>query len=359
MAQECYKQKVRYMSDVPDLRDLKVVRLNAELFPISDYEIELFEKYQLNVTPIEAETPSDIIRHVAGCDGLFVVSASLPTEVIDSLSRCRVISRLGTGTDKIDVARATERGILVTNIPDFCIEDQADHAMALMLAIARKLPAMGRAILEGAWSRSRDESNTGHRVSTGTLGLVGFGGSAKEMAKRAAGFGMRILATRKNMDGDRTEADRIGVQMVDLETVLTQSDYISLHLPLNQATRHMFDEKMLKKCKPGAVLINTARGALVDELALASVLREGHLSAAGLDTFEQIDVHTKNESPPSHPLLKLANVIFTPHVAALSIESKRDNNRGGVENLAAVLSGRWPEPGRIVNPTVVPRNPLE
>ncbi|MBT5876444.1 MAG: C-terminal binding protein [Candidatus Latescibacteria bacterium] len=346
------------MTRPADLTQFNVLRLNARLFPVSEYEIELFEKYQLNVTELETDTRGELIPHVADCDALFVVSASLPTEVIESLSRCRVISRLGTGTDKIDVATATEKGILVTNIPEFCIEEQADHTMALLLTLARQLPRMRQSMVEGAWTRSREEANTNRRLSTQTLGLVGFGGSARETAKRARGFGMRVLATRSRRDVSSAVADSLGVEMTDLDTLLSQSDFVSLHLPLNSKTYHMFDEQVLSKMKPGAFFINTARGALVDESALAMLLRNKQIAGAGIDTFEQIDVHSGLESAPNHPLLTLENVVFTPHVAALSVESKRDNNRGGIENLAAVLSGFWPTAGHVVNPSVTPRFPL-
>jgi D-3-phosphoglycerate dehydrogenase / 2-oxoglutarate reductase len=347
------------MTDSYKLKKFQVVRLNATLFPVSEYEVELYQKYGLNVIQIEANTAEEIIPHVADCDGLFVVSAALPTGVIESLSRCRVISRLGTGTDKIDVATATSKGIVVTNVPYFCIQEQADHTMALLLSIARQLPRMGQAMMEGAWTRSRQEADTNRRLSTRVLGLVGFGGSARETARRASGFGTRILATRRNMNASQDEANSLGVEMVSLDTLLAESDYVSLHLPLNAETYHLFDEATLRKMKPGAILINTARGALVDEIALVAALRAGRLAAAGIDTFEQIDVHTNVECAPDHPLLALDNVVFTPHVAALSVESKRDNNQGSIENLVALLSGQWPSPENIVNQDVIPRYPLK
>jgi D-3-phosphoglycerate dehydrogenase len=347
------------MAAAKDLAQFRAARLNATLFPVSAYEVELHQKYGLNVMEVEANTPVEIIPHVADCDALFVVSTTLPTEVIESLSRCRVISRLGTGTDKIDVATATRRGIVVTNIPYFCVEEQADHTIALVLAVARQLPRMRQAMIDGAWTKSRQQAYSNRRLSTQVLGLVGFGGSARETAKRARGFGMRILATRRNMSAPNREAVELGVEMVDIDTLLAESDYVSLHLPLNAETYHMFDETMLRKMKPGANFINTSRGALVDEMALVSALREGRLAGAGIDTFEQIDVHTEDDHPPDHPLLTLDNIVLTPHVAALSVESKLDNNQGGVENAVSILSGHWPNPENIVNQGVVPRFPLK
>jgi D-3-phosphoglycerate dehydrogenase len=189
------------------------------------------------------------------------------------------------------------------------------------------------------------------------LGLLGFGGSAKALARRARGFGFRILASRRRKVAVDTEAQALGVEMTDAETVIRESDYLSLHLPLNDETRGMFNAARLATMKRGAYFINTARGALVDETALAAALASGHLAGAGIDTFHDINVHGEDGRPPSHPLLDLGNVIVTPHVAAFSVEAFRDVGTGGVENLAAILQGRWPDRSRIVNPEVQPRIP--
>jgi D-3-phosphoglycerate dehydrogenase len=341
------------------MRDFRVVRLNATLFPPSEYELALYDRYGLAPALVEAATPAEIIPHVADCDALFAVSVALPAAVIERLDRCRVISRLGTGTDKIDVATATRAGILVTNVPLFCIEEQADHTMALLLAVARKLPQMARAMVDGAWGRARQQCQTNQRLSGQTLGLIGFGNSARLTAQRARGFGMRVLATRRNLAAARADAARLGVELVDLDTLLAESDYVSLHLPLGAETYHIIDAAAIRKMKPGAALINTSRGALVDETALVAALRDGHLSGAGLDTFERINVFDTTEIPPDHPLLGLENVVLTPHVAASSVQARQDVATGGVENVVAVLNGRWPPREHIVNQGVVPRFPLQ
>jgi D-3-phosphoglycerate dehydrogenase len=346
------------MADWSHLKKYRLVRLNASLFPITEYEAAMWRKYGLNPARVEAETPDEIIPHVADCDALFAVSVSLPEEVVENLARCRVISRLGTGTDKIDVEAATRKGILVTNVPYFCVEEQADHTMALLLALARQLPTMSQILVEGAWSRARELSSSKKRLAACVLGLIGFGNSARAVARRASGFGMRVMATRRNMSAPTREANELGVQMVDLDTLLAGSDYVSLHLPLAADTYHLLDDAALRKMKPGAFLINTSRGAIVDEFALAAALREGRLAGAGIDTFEHIDVFTEVETPPVHPLLELDNAILTPHVAAMSIHAKQDVAKGGVENVVTILSGHWPDPENIVNPSVVPRVPL-
>ena len=160
------------------------------------------------------------------------------------------------------------------------------------------------------------------------------------------------------MDAPRAAADELGVEMMGLERLLAQSDYLSLHLPLVADTYHLLDETMLRRMKPGAYLINTSRGAIVDEMALVRLLRDGRLAGAGIDTFEGIDVFVEEERPPDHPLLSLDNVILTPHVGAISVQAMQDVSNGGIENAVAVLNGRWPPRENLVNPDVVPRIPL-
>ena len=344
--------------DWSHLQNARVVRLNATLFPISDYEAGLYRQYNLRPIEVEANTPEAIIPHVAGCDALSAISVALPAPVVEALQHCRVISRLGTGTDKIAVEVATRRGILVTNVPYFCVEEQADHTLALLLSLTRKIPQMSAAMVAGAFSQARSLSRLNQRMHGRTLGLVGFGNSARLVAQRAQGFGLRVLATRRQRHTANVEAEQLGVTMTELDTVLHESDYVSLHLPLTAETYHLIDDTALRKMKPDALLINTSRGALVDENALVLALREGRLGGAGLDTFEQMDVFTPNEAPPSHPLLELENVILTPHVAAGSVQSGQDVSRGGIENVVAVLGGYWPSPGNLVNAGVVPRFPL-
>lgn len=338
------------------MRGMRVVRLNARLFPAGAYERAQWARFGIVPLEVEANTPDEIIAHVADCDALFAVSVSLPVPVIDSLKRCRVISRLGTGTDKIAVARAAERGIVVTNVPYFCVEEQADHAMAMLLGLARKLP-QGQADMKlGAYRHAQEAVRSNRRLEGRTLGLVGFGNSARHMARRARGFGLKVIATRRRMGAaEAAEAVALGVEMVDLETVLRRSDYVSLHLPLVAGTYHLIDAAALALMKPDAFLINTSRGALVDEDALYAALVAGRLAGVGIDTFEKIDVFAEVETVPDLPLLGLPNVIATPHVAAGSVEAGQDVSRGGVENLATILAGHWPIEENIVNAGVVPR----
>lgn len=339
--------------------EFKVVRMNAELFPITCFEQEKYDEHGIRPVTAEVESVAALRDYIRDADAVMVVSQSLPSEAVGVMQRCRVICRLGAGTDKVDVGTATRQGIVVANVPDFCVEEQADHAFAMLLAVARRLNEMRLCMQEGRYHEGRQQCRELHRLPGRTLGLVGFGGSARAMARRARGFGLRVLATRRNMPVPDPEAESLNVCLVSLETLLAESDFVSLHLPLNSDTRRILDRERLGSMKAGSVLINTARGALVDEEALADLLESGHLSGAGLDTFESVDVHEPHPAPPKHRLFAMGNVVVTPHVAAFSVESSRAVGYGSVANLVAVLSGRWPRAECVVNPAVAPRWALQ
>jgi D-3-phosphoglycerate dehydrogenase len=336
---------------------MKVVRLNAQLFPISDFEAALHRQEGYDLVAVEANTADAILSHVADCDAICVVSSVLPTAVIEGLAQCRIISRIGAGTDKIDVAKATEMGIVVANVPDFCVPEQADHTMMLLLALARNLPLMSRAFQrEGRFMDLVETYDKNQRLSTSVLGLIGFGQTAKEVAKRANAFGMKVIATRRNPAAQAAESVALNVEMVDLDTLLERSDYISLHLPLTDDTRHLLNAAAIAKMKTTAFLINTARGAIVDEGALIEALRERRIAGAGLDVFESFNVFTEeNECPLEHPLLELDNVVLTPHAASYSQQSREDVSTTAVASVRTVLAGQMPPQGNIVNWGVVPR----
>jgi D-3-phosphoglycerate dehydrogenase len=336
----------------------KIVRLTAPVFHPGEAELRAFADHGLPVTVVDAEDPDAMIPLVHDADVVALIGTKLPGCVIEAMPRCRAIARMGTGTDKIDVARATELGIVVANTPYFCVEEQADHAMAMLLSLARKLTVAQNAMAEGNVMRARAAVSSNRRVSASTLGLVGFGRSAVHTARRARGFGMRVLATRNNKRAPTDEADALGVVMTDLDTILRKSDYISLHLPLNAVTYHMIDGAALRKMKPTACLINTSRGALVDEAALIGALQHGQLGGAGIDTYELIDIFADQLPPRLHPLTGMENVILTPHVAAGSVQSAEDMRMIALQNIVDILSGRWPPQENIVNPTVIPRFPL-
>ena len=333
-----------------------LLRLNAVTNPVQPSEEACYHLYGLNPERVEANTPQDILTHATQCDILFVVATALPLQVINGLEHCRLISRLGNGTDKIAVDAATERGIIVSNTPYFCVAEMADHILAMILSLARRLPEMDNHLRQGTYDRARDQGVQLQRLAGKVLGIVGFGATGPAVARRAAPFGFEVLATRKNMHAP-IDTD-LAVELVDLDTLLERSDYISLQLPLTTETYHLIDEAALTKMKQGAYLINTSRGALVDEHALAKALAKGRLAGAGIDTFEEIDIFCENPSRPNHPLLELDNVILTPHVAGLSVQASEDAAHTGIKNALAVMDGMYPPHENIVNKNVVPRFPL-
>jgi D-3-phosphoglycerate dehydrogenase len=346
------------LSTWDSLKSKKIVRLNAALMPVNSFEAAMYRHYGIEPVLVEGETQDEIIAQAHDADAVFAISASLPEAVIDSLTRCAIISRLGNGTDKIAVDRAKERGIVVTNVPYFCVPEMADHAMGMILALHRRFSEMQRYLVDGDFAASRRQSLRIRRLSTRTLGIVGFGATGQELARRAKASGMRVIASRGRTDKTR-EADEIGVELTDFETVLTQSDYLSLNIPLTPGTYNLIDEAALRRMKVGACLINTSRGGLVDQQALARALQDGHLAGAGVDTFSDFDVFTDDVIPANHPLFTQSNVILTPHVSGLGLEAQMEVAQVGVENTVTVLSGYWPQPDQIVNAGVQPRSELK
>jgi D-3-phosphoglycerate dehydrogenase len=328
----------------------KAVRLNAETYPVEPDERLELERAGAELIAVEGLSADSI----SDCDALLVVSAYVPGSMIERMTRCRVISRLGAGTDRIGVEAATQRGIVVANVPDFCENEQAEHALALLLAFARRLPSMTAAMRRGEWT-ARGHPGV-HRIAGRTLGLIGFGASARGVAVRARPFGLRLIAWARSAEKHRHEAERLGVELVELDELLARSDFVSIHLPLTAETKHLLDATKLARMKPTATLINTARGAIIDEGALVAALQQGQLGGAALDVFEGIDVFALPGTPSDHPLLKLDNVILTPHCAGSSVESSYDSKVRGARHVAAVLSGRWP--AFVVNRGVTPRWPL-
>lgn len=334
---------------------MKAVRLNAQTYPVEAAERAALEQAGAAWTAIEGQNAEEILAAAADCDALLVISARVPANVVERLDRCRVIARLGAGTDRIDVEAATRAGIVVANVPDFCVNELAEHTFALLLAWTRRLPYMMAQMRQGNWT-ARHHPGV-HRLAGQTLGLVGFGHSAVAVAERARSFGLRLRAWVREPGKYAAKAAALGVELVGWDRLLADSDFVSLHVPLTPATRHLIGARELALMKPTALLINTARGAIVDESALVAALRAGRLGGAALDVFDGIDVFAPPGPPPSHPLLELDNVLLTPHSGGSSVESTLDSKVRGARNAAEVLSGRWPP--YVVNPEVKPRWPLE
>jgi D-3-phosphoglycerate dehydrogenase / 2-oxoglutarate reductase len=331
---------------------MHALRLNAETFPVTRDEAQQFLAAEVRVSAAESIDDPIARSLLSSVDALLVVSAKVKRDAIDQLERCRVIVRYGSGTDNIDVQRATERGIVVANVPDFCLSEVADHTMALLLGTARRLILMDRYTRTGHW-QARGEGKV-RRIAGKTLGLVGFGAIAQAVARRAAAFDLKVVAHDPYLD--RGRARTLGVAEAPLDQLLREADFVSLHVPLSEQTLHMIGEKELRKMKPESILINTARGGLVDEVALVRALAEGWIAGAGIDVYEKLPMFDQHPVYIHHPLFDLDNVALTPHSAGTSVEGLEQLKLDGARAAVAVLSGRPPQ--NWVNPSVISRFPL-
>lgn len=276
----------------------------------------------------------ELIRACKEADGLINQYALLTRRVLEQLPKCKVVARYGVGVDSVDLKAATDLGIIVANVPDYCIEEVASHAAALILTLARKTAFFDRMVKSNQWD-FRQGIPIG-RISGKTLGLIGSGKIGLEVAKMIFPFGVKVIA----YDPYLKEVPE-GIELKDFDAVLKESDFISIHCPLNDSTRHLIGEKEFKKMDKKPLLINTSRGPIIDEKALIQALQEGLINGAGLDVLEKEPPDSKN------PMLAMENVIFSPHVGFYSEESISELKRRTAKNVLDVLIGRWP--GSVVN----------
>ncbi|MHA1736066.1 MAG: glyoxylate reductase [Candidatus Thorarchaeota archaeon] len=309
---------------------------------------EITRAFRTSVWPNE-EPPSrkEIIENARECTGLVtLLSDPIDAEVLDALPRLKIVAQYAVGYDNIDVEHATKRGIMVTNTPGVLTETTADLAWGLLMAASRRIVEADRYVRRGKWRVAwGPEMLLGVDVYGATLGIVGMGRIGYAMAKRATGFGMTILYTSRSMTDITMKAEReLGAKRVDLDILLRSSDFVSIHVPLTKETRHLIDRDKLAVMKPTAILINTARGPVIDEEALAEALANGRIRAAGLDVFE------KEPLAADSPLLDLDNVVLTPHIGSASIETRSRMAEICARNLVAGLQGQ--RPPNLVNPEV-------
>lgn len=274
--------------------------------------------------PLKGE---EILQRLEGCHAYIAGVDYITADVIAKMpASVKVISRYGVGIDRVDVVAANQRDIVVTNTPGANSTAVCELAFALMLCAARNIPELHSAVAEGKWPRS-----DGRELCGKTLGIVGMGAIGKRLAIRAKAFEMNVIAYDPYFD--EAFAQTHGIEQMELEGVLAEGDFISLHVPLTEQTKHMIDARRLEKMKPGAIIINTARGGLIDEYAAAEALRSGKLGGLGLDAFEE-------EPLTSSPLAGLSRVILTPHTGAHTNEAISNMGLLAVENAIEVLQGR-------------------
>jgi glyoxylate reductase len=309
------------------------------------------EHFETEVWPEYAPPPKElIIKKTANCDALVsLLSDKIDAQVFDVAPKLKIVSQIAVGFDNIDLKEATKRGIYVTNTPEVLTDTTADFAWALLMALARRVVEADKYVRTGQWKVAwHPDMMQGRDVYGATMGIVGAGRIGFEVARRAKGFKMKILyydvIPRPEMEKE------FGAKRADLDTVLKEADFISLHVPLMKETVHLINEEKLKLMKKTAYLINNARGPVVDEKALYQALKEGRIAGAGLDVFEQ------EPTPKDNPLLKLDNVVVAPHISSASYETRSRMAEMVAENLVAFFEKR--QPPNLVNPEVMKIKPL-
>jgi len=297
-----------------------------------------------DLVAFKAKSMDEVLPELAGCDAMLnTYLAPINAEVMARMPKCTIIARYGVGVDTIDLEAATKAGIIVTNNPTYCIEEVAEHTMALLLACARKVAFYDRLVRDGRWEVPPGKPM--HRMVGRTLGLVGFGNIARQVAVRAAAFGLRVLFADPNVKAGQLDAPGKKVELAEL---LRESDFVSLHPPLIPQTRKMINDEAFGQMKPSAFLINCARGPIVDTDALVRALDAKKIAGCALDTIDPEPL------PNPHPLRGRDNVVIAPHAAWYSEEAMVGLQAGAPNEVRRVLSGQWPV--NVVNPAVRGKN---
>ena len=307
-----------------------------------DFEMEALAAIDAEIVEVPAE-PAAFADAARTADAVYGKGMAISASIIHQLERCRVISLGSVGVDSVDIAAATARGIPVTNVPDTFIEEVADHAMTLLLGGFRRLVEQDRMVRDGRWREGRPQLSDIPRLMGQTLGFIAFGHVARAVALRARPFGLRMLGYDPFIE--ELIMPPYGVEPATLEEVLQRSDFISMHAPATPEAAGMLTEKHFRMMKPGAIFINTGRGATVDENALITALQQGWIAGAALDVLAT--------EPPrqDNPLLQMRNVTLTAHVASASARFDPARKRRVGQELALALTGRWPM--SCVNPAVL------
>lgn len=307
---------------------------------ITDYQYETTANEERVITeaggtlyPFQCKNEEDIIAVAHDAVGLLVQYRQITPRVLDALHKLQVISRYAVGVDNIDIAAASEKGIYVANVPDYCQNEVSDHVIALLMACFRKLFAAHQFVKNGNWDFKQMKPI--HSTCSSVVGFVGFGMIPRNLAPKLKAIGFELIAYAPRTDQETMA--HYGVQRVEFKDIFTHSDFVSLHVPLNERTRGLIGPSQLAAMKPSAYLINISRGPVVDEAALIDALRNGEIAGAALDVIEKEPVN------PDNPLLKMDNVIITPHMAWYSEEAQAELQTRAAENIASVLKGGIPK----------------
>jgi glyoxylate reductase len=298
--------------------------------------LRLLEDFDVTILSERPPERGELLEAAKGASGILAtLTEQVDAELMQAAGEdLKVIANMAVGYDNVDLEAARERGVMVTNTPEVLDETTADTAFMLLLAAARRLGEGERIVRSGRWEAWGPKMLTGPDVWGKTLGIVGFGRIGQAMARRARGFDMEVFYTARSRKEDAE--NELGARYAELDELLQTSDFVSLHTPLTEETRHLIGAEELKKMKPESVLVNTSRGPIVDEGALADALAQGRIFAAGLDVYE--------EEPEVHPrLLELENVVLAPHIGSASIETRDKMATLAAENISAVLRGEKPK----------------
>ena len=333
-------------------------RSDRPLVVITDYdfadvsvETKILEAAGAEVVALQAKQEADLFDLAPRCAAMMNQYAKIGRETIGRMKRCEVIARYGVGVDIVDVDEATDKGILVTNVQNYCTEEVADHAIALWLTLARKLPDYDRATHAGIWQWQSGQPV--YRLRGRTMGIVSLGKIGQAILTRAQAFGVAVIAYDPFLPAD--VAAKLGVELVDKADLLARSDYLLMQAPMTPETHHFLSDEEFAVMKPGAILVNTGRGPTVDNAALFRALNEGHLAAAGLDDPEEEPAKRANWTPDDNPLFTLPNVIVTPHAAYYSEESILAARVTAATQVAKVLTGQ--EPDYTINADALAKTP--
>lgn len=310
-------------------------------FDFGDIEVErkILEAVGAEVIGLQSKKEEDLFEAAQDCAAMINQYAHVGRNTISQMNKCEVIARYGVGVDIVDVEAATERGILVTNVLDYCTEEVADHAIALWMTLARKLPDYDRATHQGIWQWQSGQPV--HRLRGRTMGIVSFGKIGQAIALRAKAFGTKIIAFDPFLPVD--VAKQHGVELVSKADLLARSDYILMQAPMTPETRHFLSDPEFAAMKPGVILVNTGRGPTVDNAALYRALTDGHLASAGLDDPEEEPAKRANWDPAGNPIFNLPNVLVTPHAAYYSEESILAARTTAATQVAKVLTKQQPD----------------
>lgn len=310
----------------------KVV-VTDHVFPHLEKEREELKKIGASLVESAGSDEESILKEALDADGIMTCFAQLGSSLIERLEKCKVIARYGIGVDNVHQETATARGIVITNVPDYCVEEVSDHTLALILGCTRKICQLNQWVKGGRWDFHQYRPI--HRLKGQTLGLFGFGSIARRLVEKVAPYDFTILACDPYVE--KRVAEEYPVQLVDLDQLVRESDILSLHAPLTRETKGILGYQELKKMKKTGFLINTARGGLIDEEALYQILKEGELAGAAVDFLAGEDASSHN------PLLTLENLIITPHAAFYSEEAKLELQYSTVMEVVRVLTGEPPK----------------